>query len=68
MNVKYVNWGILTDPQGNAYTDDGQGQGNVMSLSTGEIFKITNRDENGMPCNIENLYEYEKNASFANPL
>jgi len=65
LKVKHFGWGIVKDEQGNEYMVPDEDSidditGLLESQTTGELFKITKRDENGDPIEIQNLYEYEQ--------
>ena len=53
IEVESKGWGILKDSEGNTYYCDADGYGMVESAVTGELFKISKRDENGYPVEIK---------------
>ena len=55
MEVEFVGYGILKGENGKLFLCDVDGYGNVMSLDTGELYKITCRDDNDNPIEIEAL-------------
>ncbi len=63
MNIKFAGWGTYKDAEGNVYSDDGSGEGYLMSQSTGELFCISKRDENENPEEIIPLSLYEENIA-----
>ena len=55
MKVTYLNVGILKNEIGELFECDVTGYGDVMSLVTGELYKITRRDDNDYPIEIKPL-------------
>ena len=55
MKVKFIGYGILMDDKGGQYICDADGYGSVLSCDTGELYKISARDESANPIEIKPL-------------
>lgn len=55
MKVEFKGYGILKGENGELFLCDADGYGNVMNLETGELYKITCRDDNDNPIEIKEL-------------
>lgn len=55
MKVRFIGWGILLDAEHNEYVCDVDGEGHVQSCETGELYRISAKDENGNPIEIAPL-------------
>ena len=52
VKVRFVGYGILVDEENFQYACDVDGRGNVESLETGELFRISKRDANDYPVEL----------------
>lgn len=53
MKVKFAGCGVLVNEKGEMFTDNGYG--NLVNMDTGELFKVSQRDENDNIVEIEEL-------------